>query len=62
MNIEAAQSNANNVDRLMDDVESNKEKMLKLKDNLVKTQGEGIELKRKYDVILSEKEILLSEY
>ena len=36
--------------------------MLKLKDNLVKMQGEGIELKRKHDAILSEKERLLNEY
>ena len=36
--------------------------MFKLKDNPVKMRGEGIELKRKHDVILSEKERLLSEY
>ena len=36
--------------------------MLKLKDNLVKIRGEGIELERKHDTILSEKERLLNEY
>ena len=59
--IAAAQASADNVDRLMNDMEQNKEKMMKLKDNLVKMQGEGIELKRKHDAILSENEILLDE-
>ena len=52
MNIVAAPANIN-VDWLIDDVERNKEKMLKLKDNLVKTRGEGIDLKRTYDSFLS---------
>ena len=55
VNIETSQVGADNVDRLIDDVYRNKEKMLKLKDNLVKMQGEGIELKRKHDAILSKK-------
>ena len=55
VNIAAAQAGTDNVDRLIDDVYINKEKMLKLKDNLVKMQGEGIELKRKHDAILSKK-------
>ena len=46
----------------MDDVECNKENMLKVKDSLVKLRGEGIYLKRKHDAILSEKERLLSDY
>ena len=46
----------------MNDLEQNKEEMLKLKDNLVKMWGEGMELKRKHDAILSEKERLLNEY
>ena len=45
----------------MNEVERNKEKMLKIKDNLVKMRGEGIELKRKHDSILSKKK-LLNEY
>ena len=36
--------------------------MLKPKDSLVKLRGERIDLKRKHDVILSEKERLLNEY
>ena len=36
--------------------------MLKLKDNLVKMWGEGIELKRKHDAILTEKERPLNGY
>ena len=39
VNIAAAQANPDNVDRLIDDVEHNKEKMPKLKDNLVNMQG-----------------------
>ena len=35
-NIAVAQANADNIDRLMDEVEHNKEKMFKLKDSLVK--------------------------
>ena len=62
VNIAAAQANIDNADQLINDVERNKEKMLKLKDNMVKTRGEGIELKRKYDSILSEKERIINEY
>ena len=47
---------------MIDDVERNKEKMLKLKDNLVKMWGEGIELNTKHDSIISENERLLNEY
>ena len=39
VNIASAQASADNVDWLIDDVERNKEKMLKLKDNLVKARG-----------------------
>ena len=46
----------------MDDVERNKENILKLKDNLVKTPREGIDLKIEYDSILSKKERLLRKY
>ena len=55
MNIEFAQANADNIDHFMENVEHHKEKMLKLKDTLVKTRGEGIELKRKHEAILLEK-------
>ena len=42
VNIVVAQASADNVDILMNDMEWNKEKMLKVKDNLVKMWGEGI--------------------
>ena len=54
--------NFENVSRLMNDIERSKEKMFKLKDNLVKMWGEGIELKMKHDSLLSKKERLLNEY
>ena len=41
VNVLASQASTNNVDRLMDDVERNKEKMPKLKDNLVKHEEKG---------------------
>ena len=62
MNIVAAQANVDNVDRLMENVENHKENMLNLKDTLVKTRGEEIELKIKNDVIISKKERLQREY
>ena len=62
VNMAASQASVDNVYRLMNNVEQNKEKMLKLKDNLVKMWGEGIELKRQHDSILSKKERLLNEY
>ena len=62
VSIAVAQANADDVDWSMDDVERNKENMLKLKDSLVKLGGEGIYLKRKHDAILSEKERLQREY
>ena len=62
VNITTAQSSANNIDRLMDEVEHNKEKMFKLKDSLVKLRGKGICLKRKNGAILSSKERLLGDY
>ena len=42
VNIVASQASVDNVDRLMNGVEKNKEKMLTLKDNLVEMRGEGI--------------------
>ena len=46
VNIADAQASADNIDRLMEDVERNKEKMFKLKDSVVKLQGEGILLEK----------------
>ena len=39
VNIAASKASVYNVNRLMDDMEGNKEKILKLKDNLVKMRG-----------------------
>ena len=52
VNVAVSQASADNVVQLMENVEHQKEKMLKLKDTLVKTRGEGIELKRKHEAIL----------
>ena len=62
MNIALPQASTNNVDWLIENVAHQKEKMLKLRDTLVKARGEGIELKRKHDAVLSEKERLQREY
>ena len=59
---EAAQLSTDNIDRLMENVENHKEKMLKLKYSLVNTREEGIELKIKHDAILSENERLERVY
>ena len=42
VNVTVSQASADNVVLLMENVEHQKEKMLKLKYNLVKTRGEGI--------------------
>ena len=52
MNVVAAEANAENIDRLIENVKHQKEKMLNLKDTLVKIRGKGIELKRKHEKIL----------
>ena len=51
-----------NVDKLVEDAKHYKERMLKMKDTLVKERGEGRELKRKHEVTLSEKQNLQREY
>ena len=43
------QANANNVNKLVEDVEHYKQRMLKMKETLVKERGEGQDLKRKHD-------------
>ena len=62
LNIAATHASVDNIDWLMEDVERNKERMFKLKDSVVKLWGEGIDLKRKNDSILSEKERIQSKY
>ena len=54
VNVATPQASADNVDRLMKNVEHQKEKIIKLKDTLVNTRGEGIELKIKHEAILLE--------
>ena len=46
----------------MEDAEHYKEKMIKMKDTLVKERGEGWELKRKHETTISEKESRQKEY
>ena len=62
VSIEASQANADNVDKLVEDAENYKERMLKMKDTLFKESGEGRELKRKHEATLSKKESLQKEY
>ena len=62
ISVAVAQANANNVDRLIENVEHHKEKMFKMKDTLIKERGEGIELKRNHEATLSEKERIQREY
>ena len=45
----AAQANAVNVSKMVEDVDQSKEKMSRMKETLRKERGEGQELKRKYD-------------
>ena len=41
ISVATAQANANNIDKLMENVDQYKEKMIKMKDTLVKERGEG---------------------
>ena len=62
VSIAATQVNANNVDKLMEDAEHYKEKTIKMKDTLINERGEGKELKRKHEAILSKKKSLQKVY
>ena len=62
MNIEETQANIDNVDNLVEDAEHHKEKMLKMKDTLVKERGEGLALKRKHEETLSKFERIQKAY
>ena len=62
VSIAVVQANADNVDKLVEDVTHHKEKMFKMRDTLVKERGEGIELKIKHEATLLEKERLQREY
>ena len=56
--VAAAQANANNVSKLVEDVGNYKERMSQMKETLRKERGEGQELKRKHDDTFLEFEIL----
>ena len=60
--IAATQTNKDNVSKLVEDVEHYKERMLKMKETLVKERGDGEELKRKHDDTFSEFERLKKAY
>ena len=46
----------------MEDVDHYKEKMIKMKDTLIKERGEGRELQRKHEATLLEFERIQKEY
>ena len=58
VNIAAAQANADNIGKLVENVEQYKEIMCKMKNTLVKERREGGELKRKHKETLSKFEKL----
>ena len=49
-----AQENAYNVDKLKETIDQYKEKMVRVKDTLMKEKGEGQEMKRKHEATRSE--------
>ena len=55
VSVTLVQASADNMDKLTKSIEHHKEKMIKMKDTLVKERREGIELKRKHKDTLSEK-------
>ena len=60
--IAVAQANADNIKKLMENEYQCKEKMIRMKDTLVKERGEGQEIKRKHEASLSEFERLQKAY
>ena len=58
ISVHCAQANAYDVDRLKESVDQYKEKMVKVKDTLMKERGEGPYMKRKHEATLSEFERL----
>ena len=62
VSLASMQTNADNVDKLVEDVTHHKEKMFKMRDTLVKERGEDMELKTKQQATLSEKERIQREY
>ena len=62
ISVEVAQANADNVKKLVEYVGHYKERMLKMKENLVKERGEEWESKRKHEATLSDFEKLQKAY
>ena len=62
INITTNQENAYNVDRLKETVDQYKEKMVRVKDTLMKERGEDREMKRKHEATLSEFKRLQEAY
>ena len=62
ISVAAVQPNVDNVEKSMEDVDHYKEKMIKMKDTLIKERGEGQELKRKHEANISELERLQKAY
>ena len=60
--VETSQANIVNVSKLVKDIEQYKENMSQMKETLRKERGEGHDLKRKHDDILSEFEKLKEAY
>ena len=60
--VAVAQENAYNVDKLKETIDQYKEKMVKVKDTLMKERGEGREMKRKHEATLLEFERLQEDY
>ena len=60
--ITVVQANADNVDKLVGDDEHYKERMINMKDTLVKERGEGRELNRKHEATISKKESIQKEH
>ena len=62
VNVAAAQANTDNIDKLMEGADHYKEKIIKMKDTIIKERGEGRDLKRKHETTLSEFERLQKAY
>ena len=62
VNVASTQANAYNVDTLKETVDQYKEKMVRVKDTLMKERGEGREMKRKHEATLLEFERLQQTY
>ena len=62
VSVAVAQANIDNVNNLVEDAGYYKERMLKMKETLVKERGEGQESKRKHEATIPEFEKLQKAY